>query len=518
VAFVAQARAVYALIASAPNLVISVGFTGNGADPTLFGSAAPHRGELRSAAVSGFAERKLNGASENSDDVVEVATAPREFRHPRSIESYLVTASCVLGVGLALFLLAQWRGWQPSLPTALAVGAVLRGAVWAVAASETWQPKDFRVDFPAAAAAVLHHHDPLLSGRPRGWPFLPTMAFVLAGELKLGQVTHLPWRVVGRMAPVAADLILIPLTGKLATDRGPLRRFQYACNPLVILICAIHGQLEPEVLALGAAAFVVARSHRSTAAGILLGLCVAVGIWSVLLAPGVLLLLRDWRKRLRAACWAASVPIAFLLTSPFTVGTPLRRLPTVAHRIIGLRSVVGGWGWTVLLTRGRLEFLGELGRIGVLALVIALLGAAYLWRRADPVDLTVALLITFLAVSPRVSVQYLVWPMPFLAARTTRFATPATVAAAVWDGISYLALGPHRAPSSWHAYTLAYWSWAVVTLFILAMPWERRNAVRGLARIPAPAPPPATESAAQGAEVGPGYGAPARGNRFVSRD
>ena len=77
------------------------------------------------------------------------------------------------------------------------------------------------------------------------------MAFVLAGELKLGQATHLPWPVVGRLAPVVADLILIPLIGKLATDRGPLRRFQYACNPLVILICAIHGQLEPEVARAG---------------------------------------------------------------------------------------------------------------------------------------------------------------------------------------------------------------------------------------------------------------------------
>ncbi len=406
----------------------------------------------------------------------------------------MFAASSVLGIGLMLLLLAQWRGWQPSLPTALAVGAVLRGAVWAVAAAESWQPKDFRLDFPAAAAAVLHHHDPLLSGRPRGWPFLPTMAFVLAGELKLGQVTHLPWRVVGRLAPVVADLILIPLIGKLATERGPLRRFQYACNPLVILICSMHGQLEPEVLVLGVAAFVVARSHRSAAAGILLGLSVAIGVWSVLLAPGVLLMLADWRKRLRTACWAASVPIVFLVTSPLTVGTPVRRLPTIVHRIIGLRAVIGGWGWTVALTRGRLEFLTGVGRLGVVALVIALFVVAYLWRRADPVDLTAALLITFLVVSPRVSVQYLVWPMPFLAARTTRFASPAIVAASVWAGFSYLALGPRRAPATWHAYTLAYWSWTVIPLLVAAMPWERRGA-RRLIQVTAPAPADASEPA-----------------------
>ena len=415
--------------------------------------------------------------------------------------SYLLAASSVLCAGLVLFVLAQWRSWQPSLPAALAVGAALRGGVWAVAAFQPWQPKDFRLDFAAAGAAVLHHHDPLLSGRPRGWPFLPTMAFMLAGELRLGQMTHLPWPVVGRLAPVVADLILIPLIGKLATGRGPLRRFQYACNPLVILVCAMHGQLEPEVLVLGAAALVVARSRQSEAAGILLGLSTAIGVWSALLAPGVLLMLPDWRKRLHCACWAASVPIAFLITSPLTVGTPVRLLPTVVRRIAGVRAVIGGWGWTVALTHGRLELRGSVGALGMVALTVALLVAAYLWRYADPVDLTVALLITFLVVSPRVSVQYLVWPMPFLAARTTRFAFPATMAASAWDGISYLAFGPQQGPASWHRYALAYWSWAVIPLLILAMPWERRRGDRRLAPVPME---PAAESAAPGAAVGSG--------------
>ena len=431
----------------------------------------------------------------------------------------MVTASCVLGAGLALFVLAQWRGWQPSLPTALAVGVALRGAVWAVAASEAWQPKDFRLDFPAAAAAVLHHHDPLLTGRARGWPFLPTMAFVMAGELKLSQVTHLPWQYAGRLAPVVADLIMIPLVGKLANERGPLRRFQYACNPLVILVCALHGQLEPEVLVLGVAAIVMARSHRGAAAGILLGFSVAIGTWAVLLAPGVLLSLPDWRNRLRSACLAASVPIALLLTSPLTVGTPVGKLPTVAHRIISLRAVVGGWGWTVALTHGRLEYLTGTGDLGIAALVIALGLAAYLWRRADPVDLTVVLLITFLIVSPRVSPQYLAWPMPFLAARATRFMIPAITAASVWAGIGYLAIGPHRSPASWHAYTLAYWSWAVIVLLVLAMPWERRRGLDLAAHVPAPAPPPASESAGQDAPAaGPGRGAGPGGGRLVSRE
>ena len=251
---------------------------------------------------------------------------------------------------------------------------------------------------------------------------------------------------------------------------------------------------------LGVAAFVVARSRRSTAAGILLGLSIAIGVWPVLLAPGLLLMLPDRRRRLRAAWVAASVPIAFLDTSPLTVGTPVRLLPTVAHRIIGCVPSSGAGGWTVAVTRGKLEFLTPVGRLGVLALLVALIMVAYLCRRADPVDLTPALLITFLVVSPRVGVQYLVWPMPFLAARTTRFATPAIVAASVWAGINYLALGPHRAPTSWHAYTLAYGSWAVIPLLILAMPWERRGDRR-----PAPVPVGrAAEPVAHGPAVGSG--------------
>jgi len=387
----------------------------------------------------------------------------------------MIAASSVLGVGLALYLIAAWRGWQPSLPTALVVGAALRGAVWVVAARQSWQPWDFTADFHSAAVAVLHHHDPLLSGRPRGWPFLPTMAFVLAAELKLGQLAHLPWAAVGRLAPVAADLVLIPLIGKLATQRGPLRRFQYACNPLAIMICALHGQLEPEVLALAVAAFILARSRRSTAAGGLLGLSAAIGMWSLLLLPGVLATLPDWGKRLRASCCVVGVPLLFWLTSPLTVGTPLRRLPTVAHRIIGLRSMVGNWGWTVAVTRGRLEFITSVGRFGLVAMVIAVAVVGYLWRRSDPVDLTTALLITFLVVSPRVSVQYLAWPLPFLAARTTFFATPAIVAASVFDGFGYLALGPDRVPGWMHAKMWYLTSWDVIPLLIAAMPWERRR-------------------------------------------
>ena len=399
-----------------------------------------------------------------------------------------------LVLGLALCLLAQRRGWRPTLRAALAVGAVLRVAVGLLAATQSWQPYDFANDFTAAAAAVLHHHDPVLTVRPRGWPFPPTMAFVLAGELKLGLVTHLGWPVVGRLAPVAADLLLIVLVGRLAEHRGPLRRFQYACNPLPIMVCAIHGQLEPEVLALGIAAFVVARSPRRSAgwaAGSLLGASIAVGVWSVLLLPGVLASLPGTRRRLAALCGGLGIPAAFVLTSPLTVGTPVRQTPAVVHGIIGLRPVVGTWGWTALLTHGKTELMPSAGALGVLLLLSGLAVAGYLWRRAHPVDLTTALLIAFLVMSPRVGVQYLVWPVAFLTARTTRWAMPAMTAAAVWAGLGYVGIGPGVAAGWLTASAWAIASLAIIPLLILALPWQRRRRADDDAAAPVVFPVPA---------------------------
>lgn len=429
--------------------------------------------------------------------------------HCLLIVAHTIATTSLLVSGLALCLLSQRRGWQPTLPAALAVGAALRVAVASLAATQSWQPYDFANDFTAAAAAVLHHHDPVLAVRPRGWPFPPTMAFVLAGELKLGQLTHLAWPIVGRLAPVIADLVLIVLVGRLATHRGPLRRFQYACNPLPIMVCAIHGQLEPEVLALGVAAFIAARSPRGGAgwaAGALLGASIAVGVWSVLLLPGVLLSLPDARRRLTAACCAFGIPAAFVLSSPLTVGTPVRQSPAVVHGIIGLRPVVGTWGWTTLVTHGNTELMPSTGTPGVLLLCIGLLTAGYLWRRAHPVDLTIALLIAFLIFSPRVSAQYLVWPVPFLTARMTRWAMPAMTAAAVWAGVSYVGFGPGIVPGWLSAHAWAIASLAVIPLLILALPWQRRR--RPDVDVARPTARPATPSAIVGppvsTAVGPG--------------
>src|SRR5690606_1952647 len=112
-----------------------------------------------------------------------------------------------------------------------------------------------------------NREDPVLASE-EGWHFLPTIPYMYGLLLWLG----IPWEIAGRLVTVAADVALIPLVGKLAGGPdGRLRAFQYACNPLGILVAAVHGQVEPVALAFGVAAFVVARGpgdpHREGLTG-----------------------------------------------------------------------------------------------------------------------------------------------------------------------------------------------------------------------------------------------------------
>lgn len=413
---------------------------------------------------------------------------------------------------------AQWRGWRPTLRTALVVGLVLRVAVWVVAASGVAQSWDFANDFPFAGAAVLHHQDPVLTN-PGRWHILPLMPFMLAAEVKLGQLLHVGWPLIGKLLPVAADLALIPLVGRLAYQRGRLAAFLYACNPVSIMVASVHGQLEPISLALGVGAFLVARTGRAYWAGALGGLSAATGGWPVLLLPGILLALpadkrrvtrgahataaaaepaangsaeraaeptgeqsggwrweTHWPQWLRAAVSAAAVPAVLFVSSPLTVGTPLGQLPHVARLLVGARSVVGDWGWTAVLTMGEEDGDRLMAQAGKLLLVAGMLGVLYLWRRADPLRLTVALLLTFLVLTPRLGVQYLVFATPFMIAIGGRFTLPAVLASALWQALGYLYL-PRLSYTGWqHAHR--WWavsSLVVIAFLIAAIPWARRD-------------------------------------------
>ncbi len=377
---------------------------------------------------------------------------------------HVVVAGLPLTAGLVLGLVAARRGWAPPLWVALGFGAALRITLMAIAAVDAWQPYDLAEDFRATANAVRGGHDPLVYVRPGGWHFLPFMAYVLAGQRELGLLLGVPWSVIARVVPVLADLALIPLVGRLAGDKRELRSFQYACAPLGVMVSAIHGQFPPFMLLLGVAALLTARGGRRHATGLLIGLAVTSASWAVLLLPGLLLTLRGLRSRLTVLGWTAAVPAAFLLSSPVFLDTPVPRLWRTATGALSARAVTGDWGWSALMTGGAEVVSPHIARIGTPVLAAGVLVAAWLWRRAEPADLTVALLLAFIIVTYRLGTQYLMWPLPYLVARPTRGTWPAIAAASAWAATGYLYL----TRLSGHGWDHAHRWWAPTSLVVIA--------------------------------------------------
>jgi hypothetical protein len=395
-----------------------------------------------------------------------------------------------------LALIAQWRGWRPSLRVALAVGIGLRLSLLVFAAADSWQPVDFVESFKPAAEAVMAGQDPVLTTEG-AWHFLPMIPYAYVLPMSLG----IPWVVSGRLITVIADVALIVLVGRLAGRRKELARFQYACNPLALMVSVIHSQVEPVALAFLVAAYVTAGSARSAhgtsserwvlravGTGALFGLALSAKSWPIILLPVVLSILPTWRQRFYGLVAAGAVPLLFLVTQPLFVHTTFKSMLNVAQYLGGVRPIVGEWGWTAVLTGGNWELKPTYSQVGQLVLYSTLAIVAWLWRRGDRVDLTLAMLLAFMVVTPRMGAQYLLWFTPFLVARPTLWGPLATAASALWAGLGYIYLTQFDETQWW----INHRWWAVssvylIPLLIVAMPWAR---LRGSE--PPAKPPPTT--------------------------
>jgi hypothetical protein len=435
------------------------------------------------------------------------------------METALPTA-IILATGLALALVAQWRDWRPPLWAALLVGVAVRIVLMITAAGDTHQPVDFVNSFRPAGEAVLNGQDPVLASKG-GWHFLPTIPYVYGILLWFG----IPWEYTGRIVTVVADIALIPLVAKLAGGpRASLRAFQYALNPLALMVACLHGQVEPVALVFGVAAFVAARGpgapvqradvpavlrgalaehgwsglprwalrtlgqalrpqpgeraglKRGACAGLLMGLALCAKSWPIWLIPGMLLLLPQLRSRIVALFCTGAVPLFFLVTLPVFAGTSLSQIPEVIDTIRSIRPIVGEWGWTPHFTGGDWALRSDLASFGTYLIYACVLAAIVIWWRADPIDMTIAILLIFMVVTPRLGAQYLLWFMPFLVARPTRFAWPAIVGVSLWAGYGYLYMTQYQDMAWW----LMHRDWSRVSIVLLpvllaAMPWGRRR-------------------------------------------
>jgi hypothetical protein len=407
-------------------------------------------------------------------------------------------------IGVALILVAQRRDWRPSLTVAILTALALRAAMLALA----WRtlPYDLVYDFKTAAVDVLHHQDPILNNRQNGWGSLPVYAFVLAGADWVSVHLHVSWLIIARFPAILCDLGVVVLVGVLAGaagERAALRRFQYACSPLAILVSSAHGQAEPFcfLFALGAFALILRAGPQVSgrlagAAGVLFGLAIAAQTWPAVFAPALLLALPAWRRRAQFTAGAAAILALLFVTLPVTVGTPVAKLPYIATQFVDTRPSFGNWGWSGLWLAVHPTKLPvwqdplwlNAGAIGAKVAIVGALLAVWWWRRGHPLDIATVTTTTLLAITPSFGNQYLVWQAPSATARPARLSIALQIILGAYAAIFYLPLN-----------MLNYQNWVyandimmlisifVIAFMIAALPWQRRRWQ----------PPAATESQGQ---------------------
>ena len=400
-------------------------------------------------------------------------------------------AVLLLAAGVALMLLAQRRNWRPSLAIAIYTALVLRLAMLAFA--YRIQPYDLVNDFQTAGFDVLHHQDPILNARQNGWGSLPVYAFVLAGSLWTTLHVHVSWLIIARIPAILCDVGVVVLVGALARaagERAALRRFQYACNPLAILVSSVHGQAEPFcfLFALGALAIILQAGPQvsgrlAVIAGILFGVAIATQTWPAVFGPALLLALPSWRRRAQLAAGAAGVIALLFVTLPVTVGTPIAKLPYIATQLFETRPSFGNWGWAgVWLTVHPTNLAVwqdplwlHAGSIGTKVAVAGALLAWWWWRRAHPLDVATATTTALVALTPSFGTQYLAWQAPSATARPARLSMALQIVLGAWAAILYLPMQMLTA----HNWVIAddvmmFVSLGVIAFMIVALPWRQR--------------------------------------------
>jgi len=369
-------------------------------------------------------------------------------------------ASALWSIGLLLaWLWLQRRRPSPNVSTAQGAGLLVAAALLArlVQAAILSQTSNFDLDsYHVVAGLVLSGQDVYMAPAATDrYPYLPLQMYWMAGAARVSQASGLPFGLVVKLAPIAADVGLVFLIQGLVRARGGTAAgaFQdglsYALHPVAVFVSAYHGQFDALPLALTLAAI-----WRMPGApgwtGAWLGLAILDKSWPVLFVPNFIVALRDLRHRLLLIVMLAAVPTIGVAAYVLLHGTPALAL---LGRALGYNHGVGVWGYTYILRVLALlapSLTSLFSQVIANSRLITLLCLALVWlrlgRRQDLVAGGLTMMVAFLALTHAFAIQYLVWVVPFAVLEASGpWLTRFTLAAFAYMFLAYttLILGMH---------------------------------------------------------------------------
>lgn len=312
----------------------------------------------------------------------------------------------------------------------------------------------------------------------------PSVGVLLLAVDAVREKTGLPFGLVFRFLPIAADAVSILLLWKLLEGK---RWRVVACalaaiDPVHVLVSGFHGNTDPVFTCLLLASMLAMERGRPARAGAWFGISMCVKTVPVLWAPFAYAKLASGRDRAKffgvAALTAAAAFAPLLLADPAALGNVLRYSGLDGIWGIG-RLLRDASVWSALPDGLRAFFVAvQLAhfRFGKVLLFAVLFLLADRWgRKLSAVEGGFVTFAVFLAMTPGFGVQYLSWLSPFaFAAVWTWGAAYAAVAGvflwrvyAFWSG-GALGFANSNAKGQWtgfeRALDLAVWAIVVAAL------------------------------------------------------
>lgn len=274
---------------------------------------------------------------------------------------------------------------------------------------------------------VLQHVNVYTLGGPYNrYPYPPVWIWVMAAVSLVSAWLHVSFEQVARLPAIAGDLAITVLMYRYVYERrGPrlttlLPVALFALNPVAWLISAGHGQFDPLVIACLLLALVLRGASqdlstlpqsRLVLSALAVGMAIALKGYPVLVLPYVVLTApQGWRLRTLAL---ACLPT---LVSELLYGTIFGFTPNMVTRVLSYRSTAA-MGWLAVLRATPLEGMLSVIWAGTVAplLPVAVVVAVSIWCKRLPSANAVALIFTaFYATTLTMSVQYILWVLPFL--------------------------------------------------------------------------------------------------------
>jgi len=228
------------------------------------------------------------------------------------------------------------------------------------------------------------------------------------------------FRYLQAAADVVTTLVLLRIARRLGVAHATEHALMFFLSPAVIFISAFHCNSDPLMMMFVAIAVAAVLEERPALAGLALAAGIGIKILPLLVAPLLLLACRGRAARIRFAAVAAAATLAIFLPGLVYAG------PQFVRQVFGYSGMPTGWGFRIAGEHlRRLTGWDGLVTLTRYAGIVTVIAVAALWvleaRRTGSTTaprLPALVAVTYLLVlflAPGFGVQYLFWPLPFLA-------------------------------------------------------------------------------------------------------